>query len=678
MPADYPPARRLDLVETLHGRQVADPYRWLEDPDSEETEAWSSQQDGLLRDLLGTPSEELRRRLRARMPGVVTLPTPAGDRIVYGRRRADQEHLAWIVREPDGTERTLVDPAELDPSLTTVSEVAVPSLEGDRLAYLTSSQGREIDVFHVIDVATGEMIDGPIELGRAMSIAWLPGGEELIYVRRMDEVPPEEEQYHRRVWRRRLGTPTSEDRLLFGEGRDKSTYYLVRTSADGRWLAIAAAIGTAPRNDLYVLDLSDPGATPLPVHENEDCQTAPRFVDGRLWLHTDRGAPHWRLCVADPARPQPEHWAEVLPETHDPLVSVAILEGSVAAVRTRDVVSRLTVHDLTTGEPRYELELPGLGTAGVGSSRFGGRHLWVEYTDFTTPTTLLHHHLDGPQQLDVLVAPDLDLATVTTTQVFVTSKDGTRVPMFLIGDTDTTNGPRPTVLYGYGGFDIALQPAFGSLIAAWVESGGVWAVANLRGGSEYGNAWHEAGMRANKQNVFDDFRACAEHLLAEGISDTEHLAVAGGSNGGLLVGAALTQFPELLRAAHCSAPLLDMVRYERFGLGVTWNDEYGRADDGEEFAWLIGYSPYHHVVEGTRYPATIFTVFEGDTRVDTLHARKMCAALQHATSAPIEERPILIRRETGVGHSTRAVARTVDLNADVMTFLAAQLGLTVP
>lgn len=262
-------------------------------------------------------------------------------------------------------------------------------------------------------------------------------------------------------------------------------------------------------------------------------------------------------------------------------------------------------------------------------------------------------------------------------QVFVPAADGTPVPMFVI-EGQNAEGPRPTILYGYGGFNVALSPDYSASIVAWVERGGVYAVANLRGGSEYGEAWHRAGMRENKQNVFDDFAAAAEWLNTGGYSSPERLGISGGSNGGLLVGAAITQRPELFRAAVCSAPLLDMVRYERFGLGRTWNDEYGRADDPEELRWLLSYSPYHHVVPGTCYPAILFTVFEGDTRVDPLHARKLCAALQHATSAGSDERPILIRREQGVGHSSRAVSRTIELQVDVLGFLAAQLGLALP
>jgi prolyl oligopeptidase len=305
----------------------------------------------------------------------------------------------------------------------------------------------------------------------------------------------------------------------------------------------------------------------------------------------------------------------------------------------------------------------------------GGDEAYIGYTDFTTPPRVYRYQvaegrlelwMDAPGQVDLLVG-------VTARQETYRSKDGTEVRLFLLHrDGLTPDGARPTILYGYGGFNISLTPAWSAVTAAWVEQGGVYAIANLRGGSEEGEAWHRDGMRASKQHVFDDFAAAAEHLIAGGWTSPDHLAVVGGSNGGLLVGAALTQRPELFAAVACSAPLLDMVRYERFGLGETWNDEYGRADDPTELGWLVGYSPYHKVVEGTAYPAVLFTVFDSDTRVDPMHARKMCAALQAAT---ISDRPILFRRERQAGHGARSVRRTVELHADILTFLAAQVGL---
>jgi prolyl oligopeptidase len=346
-------------------------------------------------------------------------------------------------------------------------------------------------------------------------------------------------------------------------------------------------------------------------------------------------------------------------------------------VRQRDVISEVTVHHRATGNVRAAVPLPGLGSASVTSRPEGGQDVWIGYSDHTTPYRVLH--LDVPTgEVTVHAVPPgtVALPPIVAEQVFVPSTGGVRVPMMVIARADAPrDGARPTILYGYGGFGSSLTPAYASTTAAWVEAGGVYVVANLRGGNEYGEPWHRDGMRERKQHTFDDFIACAERLIADGWTSPDHLGISGGSNGGLLVGAALTQRPELYDAVVCSAPLLDMVRYERFGLGTTWIDEYGTVDDATEFGWLVGYSPYHHVREGTAYPAVLFTIFDSDTRVDPLHARKMCAALQHATTS---DRPVLIRRELHVGHGARSITRSVELSVDTSAFFAAHLGLELP
>jgi prolyl oligopeptidase len=400
--------------------------------------------------------------------------------------------------------------------------------------------------------------------------------------------------------------------------------------------------------------------------------------DGRLYLLTDLDAPRRRLVVADPTRPDPAGWRDVLAE--DPeggVLGGAVLAGdAIVAVRTHHAVSEVTVHDRRTGALRGDpIALPGLGSASVTGRPDEGPEVWIGYTDHVTPYRVLHLDLTTGT-----LAPWADppgwaggVTGVTTEQVAYRSDDGTEVRMFVISRPQS--GPRPTILYGYGGFNISLTPDYSSSIQAWVEAGGVYAIANLRGGSEEGEEWHRDGMRDRKQHVFDDFAAAARWLVASGRTDPEHLAISGGSNGGLLVGATLTQHPELCRAVVCSAPLLDMVRYEQFGLGQTWNDEYGTASDAVELGWLLGYSPYHHVVEGSAYPAVLFTVFDGDTRVDPLHARKLCAALQWATSSDPDERPVLLRRERKVGHGARSVTRTIELAVDQLSWLADQLGV---
>ena len=477
--------------------------------------------------------------------------------------------------------------------------------------------------------------------------------------------------------------------LIFGEGRDKTDYYNVSVSRDGRWLAVGASRGTAPRNDLWIADLSesDPASPDLRViQEGIDAQTGVRVGrDGRLYVFTDSGAPRGRIAVTDPADPSPATWRDLIGEDPEAVLSgYAILDGAeldrpvLLAEWTRHAISEITVHDLATGERVGQVPLPGLGTAGGISERpEGGHEAWFVYTDYTTSSVVLRFDARTSEVTTWATAPgSVSVPAVTARQVTYASKDGTAVRMLVISADDAPDRPKPTILYGYGGFDISLTPAYSPNVLTWVSAGGVYAIANLRGGNEEGEEWHRAGMLDRKQNVFDDFHAAAETLIRDGWTTPEQLAISGGSNGGLLVGAALTQRPELYAAVICSAPLLDMVRYERFGLGQTWNVEYGTASDPEQLGWLLSYSPYHHVVPGTAYPAVLFTVFTNDTRVDPVHAYKMCAALQYATSSG-PGKPVLLRAEGQVGHGARAVSRTAELAGDTLAFAARHTGLRV-
>jgi prolyl oligopeptidase len=699
-PDGYPAAQRLDLVEDLHGYRVADPYRWLEDADSAETRDWLAAEETLwagYRD--GLPRREafaarVRELLRV---GAVGLPTWRGPARFFMRRDPDQEHaVLYHAESGDSAERVLIDPDAIDPSGRTTLDAWSPDKEGRLLAYQLSEGGDEESLLRVMDVATGEVIDGPIDRCRYSGVAWLPGGKAFYYTRRLppEAVPAGEAQYHRRVYLHAVGTPPEADAEVFGAGRDKTSYYGASVSRDGHWLIISASVGTAPREDIWIADLTacDPAAPVLvPLMVGLDATASPRVGrDGKLYVFTDLNASRGRICVADPAAPGPDGWRDLVGE--DPsavLRSYAILDGPelarpvLVASWTRHAVSEVSVHDLATGERLSALELPGIGSVGgIGERPDGGHEAWFGYTDYTTPPVVLRYDaLAGA--VDTWAAPPGAAVfseqgrppAVTASQVTYHSADGTPVRMVVIepaGETRARSAERSCILYGYGGFDISQTPGYSANILAWVEAGGVYAVAMLRGGSEEGEEWHRAGMLDRKQNVFDDFHAAAGYLIAEGITSRSRLAVWGGSNGGLLVGAAVTQWPDLFSAAVCSAPLLDMVRYERFKIGETWNVEYGSAAKPDELGWLLGYSPYHRVRDGVEYPAVLFTVFTNDTRVDPLHAYKMCAALQHATAS---DRPVLLRAEGQVGHGQRAVSLTARLAGDCLAFVARETGL---
>jgi prolyl oligopeptidase len=726
---EYPAAQRLNLVEDLFGHPVADPYRWLEDPGSPQAGEWLAAEESLWADYRAglTDREAFAARVRELLRvGSVGLPAWRGTTQFYTRRDPDQEHAVLYVA--DGApaadaaasagedaassadadavtaERALIDLVAIDPSGRTTLDAWQPDKEGRLLAYQLSHGGDEESLLRVLDVATGELVDGPIDRCRYSGVAWLPGGKAFYYVRRLppDTVPGGEAQYHRRVYLHTVGETPESDVEVFGAGRDKTTYYGASVSMDGRWLIISASIGTAPREDIWIADLtaSDP-ASPLlvPLMVGLDAQASPRIGrDGRLYVLTDLAAPRGRLCVADPAAPGPDGWRDLIPEDATSVLrSYAILDDLPRPVlivsRMRHAVSEVAVHDLATGERLSELELPGIGSAGgIAERPEGGHEAWFGYTDYTTPPIVLRYDA-AARELSTWAKSPGAVATprVTASQVTYQSADGTEVRMVIIeprgegdglggtGDLDGGTGgkasrpaERSCILYGYGGFDISMTPGYSANILAWVEAGGAYAVAALRGGSEEGEGWHRAGMLDRKQNVFDDFHAAAEYLIATGVTSRARLAVWGGSNGGLLVGAAVTQRPDLFSAAICSAPLLDMVRYERFPIGETWNTEYGTASSPVELEWLLGYSPYHHVADGTNYPAVLFTVFSNDTRVDPLHGYKMCAALQHATTSG---RPVLLRAEGQVGHGQRAVSLSASLAGDCLAFVARETGL---
>jgi prolyl oligopeptidase len=626
---------------------------------------------------------------------MIDTPVWRGQRRFFMRRTAEQEHAVLRTIDPDGTERTLLDPMAMDASGLTTLDAWQPSKDGVLLAYQVSEGGTEESVLRVIDVASGALVDGPIDRARYSPVAWLVGNEGYYYVRRLppDQVPADEAQYHRRIYLHRVGTDPASDVLIFGDGLDMTNYYGVSVSRDGRWITVSANTGTAPRNDIWLGDLtaSSMEAPDLRVvQQGVDAQTGVEVArDGRLLVFTDLDAGRGRLCVSTPDALTSEHWVDLIPEDPEAVFDgYAILDGPelgpetssggpiMLCAWTRHAVSELTIHDLATGERRGEVPQPGLGSlSGVSERPEGGHEAWFGYTDHTTPSSV--YRFDARTNTTSLWASapgSVEVPAVTTDQVVYTSRDGTEVRMFVTyrtGETPETAGPRPTTLYGYGGFGISLTPAYSAGILAWVEAGGVYAVANLRGGGEEGEEWHRDGMLGNKQNVFDDCHTAAEWLIANGWTTSAQLSISGGSNGGLLVGAAMTLRPDLYGAVVCSAPLLDMVRYERFGLGETWNSEYGTAADAEELGWLLSYSPYHAVREGVEYPALLLTIFDGDTRVDTLHARKFAAALQHATSG---DAPILVRREKDVGHGARALSRAIEVSVDALAFTAAHTG----
>ena len=593
----YPDAPRLDLVDDFHGTAVPDPYRWLEDADDPRTREWLAGQSALTAAAREgwTTRDRFAERIEALLgSGTISPPYWRGDRHFLVRREPGQQFSVLYVVDADGTERALIDPMAIDPSGLTTLDSWQPSKEGDRLAYQLSVGGNEESLLYVMDVDTGENVEGPIERCRYSPVAWLLGGGAFYYVRRIaPELLPESEQnFHRRVYLHRVGTSPDADVLVFGAGMTMTNYYGVEVSRDGRWLQVSASEGTEPRNDLWIADLT---ASPLEspaftlVQGDVDAQTGLTFLrDGRVLVSTDLDAPRGRVAVTRPGAWGPATWTDLVPE--DPsavLESVTVLDGPdldddlLVVVRTSHGVARMTLHRADDGTLLRELDLPGAGTIGGPVEHIdGGPITWFVFTDHTTvPTVYAFDARSGEITLHARPPGSVEVPSVHSRQVTYTSADGTEVRMFVVSPTAEPDVPRPTVLYGYGGFGVPLTPGYSAAILSWVEAGGVWAVANLRGGSEEGEDWHRAGMLDRKQNVYDDFHAAAEWLADQGWTTPSQLGVYGGSNGGLLVGAAMTQRPELFNAVVCVAPLLDMIRYTTSELGPTWTVEYGDPED---------------------------------------------------------------------------------------------------
>ncbi|WP_202867436.1 prolyl oligopeptidase family serine peptidase [Kribbella pittospori] len=659
----YPAADRRPVVDLLHGHAVADPYRWLEDATAPETVRWQAAQDELWLNHAAELTE--RYRLRARVAalsgvGMVSAPMWRGRRHFFLRRTARQDHPILYVVHPQQDAQALIDPTELDPAGNTTLDHWQPSPDGRLLAFQLSRGGTEDSTLYVMDTCTGTVVDGPIDRCRYSPVAWLPDGQSLYFVR------SGQVQLHR------IGR--CDDVRVF----TREASYGLEISTDGRWLTVSAANGA--RNDVWLVDVSVPDKPePVVAQQGVDARSAVMVHGGRLYAVTTLGAPAGRICVGNPSRPGFADWTELVAEDRDaPLTDVAVLDGPqrplLLVARTRHTLAELAIHDLHTGERLGDVPLPGLGTIGSLTTRpEGGHEVWFSYTDSLTPGAVYRYDA-RTRETTLWAAPPgmVDGPRAETRQLVYRSGDGTPVRMLVLARPGAS-GPRPTVLYGYGGFGQPLTPSYSAFSLAWVESGGVFVTAQLRGGGEEGDEWHRAGSGQSKQNVFDDFVAAAETLIADGWTTPGQLGICGESNGGLLVGAALTQRPELFAAAVCSAPVLDMLRYQYSGLGAAWIPEYGSATDPGDFEHLLAYSPYHHVADGKEYPAVLFTVFGGDTRVDPLHARKMCAALQHASAG---SRPILVRLDQDSGHGASAVSRGVALAADMLAFLGAHTGLT--
>jgi prolyl oligopeptidase len=673
------PTRRGDDADVLHGERIADPYRWLEDAASPEVQAWMNAQDAHARqaiDALPTRASLVAEYRRLFYYDAVSCPERRGTRYFYTRKHRDREKSVVYVRDGDSPERVLFDPNALSEDGTLSLGVWVPSHDGRLVAYALRTNNADAATLRVREVDTNQDLPDDVICGAKYAHpSWLPDGSGFYYTRlpvdasiAIADLPG-----HAEVCFHAIGSAPSHDRVVHPATGSAETFIHGEVSRDGRLLVVTVQHGWSS-SDIYVAHRA---------HGDDRFEVLIAGVDAlyevvphgdALYLVTNEGAPRYRVMRTAIDEMGRDAWTEIVAEDEATLEGVRIVGGYLVCRYLRDARSEVVVRDLD-GRSVCALELPDLGTVSEMTGEPDGDELFYGFTSFSDPGQVLRVELpSGAPQVWARVELEADTTGIRCDQVHFRSKDGTEIPMFILHRHDVTaaRGPHPTILYGYGGFNVSLTPAFSPRPLPWLERGGVYAIANLRGGGEYGEDWHRAGMLAAKQNVFDDFIAAAEHLCTSGWTSPARLAIQGGSNGGLLVGAAMTQRPDLFRAVVCAVPLLDMLRYHLFGSGRTWVPEYGSADDDALYPVLRAYSPLHAIADGTPYPALLMLSADSDDRVDPMHARKFVAAVRHATSS---EHPVLLRIERNAGHGgADMVAQLVEQAADTYAFLIEQLG----
>jgi len=685
----YPTTRKTDQVDDYHGTKVADPYRWLEDPDSEETKAWVEAQNQITFGYLG--EIQVREKIKQRLTQLWNYekygsPFKEGDRYFYFKNDGLQnQSVLYTLTSLDAEPTVLIDPNILSEDGTIALSGLSISEDGKLIAYGLSTSGSDWNEWKVRDVETGNDLSDHLNWVKFSGASWTHDGQGFFYSR-YDEpneaTKLEDANYYQKLYYHKLGTPQSEDTLIYHRPDQKEWMFGAGVTEDGRYLIISIDRGTDPKNLVFYKDLQTPDS-PI-VELISEFEASYSFIDNDgdiFWFRTDLDAPRGRVIAIDTKNPPLSPlanggWKEVIPQVAETLEGIGLLNNQFIADYLKDARSSIKIFNLDGSFVR-EVELPGIGSAGG----FGGKRYDTEtfytFTSFTTPNTIYRYDMvSGESRVFRKANVDFNGDEYETRQVFYSSKDGTQVPMFITHKKGLQlDGNNPTYLYGYGGFNVSLSPNFSISRLVWMEMGGVYAIANLRGGGEYGEDWHQAGTKLNKQNVFDDFIAAAEWLIDNKYTKPQKLAIAGGSNGGLLVGACMTQRPDLFGAAIPAVGVMDMLRFHKFTIGWAWCSDYGSPENSEEFKALYAYSPLHNLKPGTAYPATMITTADHDDRVVPAHSFKFAAALQAAHRG---EKPVLIRIETKAGHGAgKPTSKIIEELADEWAFLVRALDVSV-
>ena len=685
--AGPPKAKVAPVEDTVQGHKIVDRYRYLEDPNDPDTKLYVDQELAYTRTILDPlPGRD---KINARLSqlleiGTVGAPQMGGKYYFHTRREGNQNQPVLYVREgvnggSNENDRVLVDVNKMSTDGTIALDWWYAAEDGKYIAYGTSASGSEESTLHIIESATGKLLPDTIERTRFASVAWMKDSSAFFYTRhpKKGEVPDGEEVYHLKVFFHEIGSDPAKDPLIFGEGRNPQDTPGVTLSEDDRWLLINVGEGWT-KSQMYLQDLQSKNP-PVEITTGEDFLYGAEFFKGKLYITTNEDAPHYRVFVADAANAKRENWKELIPQSDAVLQDASVAGGRLLLQYEHNATSELKLFGLD-GNKLADIPLPAIGSVFSASGRYDRNEIFFGFQSFTAPPSIYRVALTDVKSVlwAKVDAPSIDPSAYDVQQVWYSSKDGTKVPMFVVSKKGIEkSGKNPTLLTGYGGFNVSLTPAFSRSMYLWMEHGGIYAVANLRGGSEFGEDWHRAGMLEKKQNVFDDFISAGEYLIAQKYTDKDHLAIQGGSNGGLLMGVMITQRPDLFRAVVCAVPLLDMLRYQNFQIAKLWIPEYGSAEDAKQFEWLYAYSPYHHVKPGHEYPAILFMTGDTDTRVDPMHAKKMAALMQaEAKNGASQQKPILLRIETKAGHGQgKPVTKQIEESTDMYSFLFWQLGV---
>jgi prolyl oligopeptidase len=682
-PFTYPQARRSDQVDDYHGTKVADPYRWLEDTDSAETHAWVEAENKLTFGYLD--QLPYRQAIRDRLTKLwnyerFTVPEPEGGRYFFEHNNGLQNQNVLLVAESLNAEpRVLLDPNALSSDGTVALAGRAISDDGKLMAYAIATSGSDWTEWHVRDVDTGKDLPDDIKWVKFSGASWTKDNKGFYYSR-YDEpkgAAMRDANYFHKLYYHRLGTAQSEDKLIYDRPDDKELGFSGGVTDDGHYLIIYVSQGTSPKNRLYYKDLTQPDSPVVRLLDDVDAQYV--FIDNDgpvFWLQTDLDAPRGRVISIDTRHPERATWKTVVPQGADKLEFANIVDNVFLLGYLKDARTEVRVHDLS-GKFLRNVDLPGIGTASGFLGKRKDKETFYSFTSFISPVTVYRYDPEaGKSAVYRQPKVDFDPTRYETKQVFYTSKDGTRVPMFLTYKKGLKlDGENPVLLYAYGGFDISMTPNFTVPNIVWLEMGGVYALPNLRGGGEYGEEWHQAGMKLKKQNVFDDFIAAAEWLIANKYTSTPKLAIRGGSNGGLLIGACVTQRPDLFGATLPEVGVMDMLRFHKFTIGWAWTSDYGSSDNPEEFKALYAYSPLHNLKPGAKYPPTLIATSDHDDRVVPGHSFKFAATMQADQAGPA---PVLIRIETKAGHGAgKSITKLIDEFADTWSFLAHNLNMKV-